>query len=377
LCNPVQLPLAAADANHLAQLIPSLHIFTSRALPRIPTTDQWRVHVCPSIATLRSTFHDWYRPQASDTVWFTVSSHGYTGGAGAGGTARNESDGSNEYLVWNGTERLLDDELRDLIVTPCPVSATLLGCIDSCSSGTMLDLPYQWHYDVQAQTTRRSGTIEYTPSKSNCRTIIWSACTDRQSSSDDLSQLGFGGSLMSAMLDQPVVLACLQQGSSSDSKNLVDCWADVSVVASIGNRLSMLRQTFTIQTTTPTLSSGTTSTSSSFTFSSPSFSTSSLTSSFPFSSPSFSISSSTSSSTSLSSSTFVPPAGLSAPALEPSAVSLPQPQMPAWAIVVGIVVILVLAVTVVWWHSRKRLQDDKSHMTEETCVSGHDTTCKA
>ncbi|CAA7261280.1 unnamed protein product [Cyclocybe aegerita] len=58
-----------------------------------------------------------------------------------------EEDGMNEFLDISENERILDDELRELMVEKLPHGTSLTAVFDSCHSGTLLDLP---HYHCNA-----------------------------------------------------------------------------------------------------------------------------------------------------------------------------------------------------------------------------------
>ncbi|KAJ3508177.1 hypothetical protein NLJ89_g5897 [Agrocybe chaxingu] len=58
-----------------------------------------------------------------------------------------EEDGMNEFLDISENEKILDDELRELMVDKLPPGASLTAVFDSCHSGTLLDLP---HYHCNA-----------------------------------------------------------------------------------------------------------------------------------------------------------------------------------------------------------------------------------
>ncbi|PHT35835.1 Metacaspase-1 [Capsicum baccatum] len=86
---------------------------------------RWHVHGC----------------QPGDSLVFHYSGHGTR--------VRNqdgeEIDGHDESLCpvdYETEGRILDDEISNTIVRPLPRGATLHGIIDTCFSGTFLDLPF-------------------------------------------------------------------------------------------------------------------------------------------------------------------------------------------------------------------------------------------
>jgi hypothetical protein len=118
-----------------------------------------------------------------------LSSHGYSG---LPDHRQSESDGKNEYIRVHG-QTVTDDELHDNLVQTIQHNVTLYAIVDTCSSGTMLDLPY---------SMSTAGVVE--ENKWSCPGSIycWSACGDRQSDPDDLSsRYGYSGGLSSVILD--------------------------------------------------------------------------------------------------------------------------------------------------------------------------------
>jgi len=53
-----------------------------------------------------------------------------------------EEDGQDEVIVTSDIQRIVDNELNDILVKPLPNDTFLLAVFDTCHSGTMLDLPH-------------------------------------------------------------------------------------------------------------------------------------------------------------------------------------------------------------------------------------------
>ncbi|KAI9438818.1 caspase domain-containing protein [Lactarius indigo] len=53
-----------------------------------------------------------------------------------------EEDGQDEVIVTSDLERIIDNELHEILVKPLPAGCFLLSVFDTCHSGTMLDLPH-------------------------------------------------------------------------------------------------------------------------------------------------------------------------------------------------------------------------------------------
>lgn len=129
-------------------------------------------------------------------VHHTSSFNGTSGGGGKVGAEEcKEDSGCDESIHLNG-EIIIDDELHNAIVSPLKSPGiSLLTLVDTCHSGTMLDLPF-WTIDMQHSVV--DGKVD--PS---CLSTIYSisACSDSESSMDDVSMFGFDGGLIAAFLD--------------------------------------------------------------------------------------------------------------------------------------------------------------------------------
>ncbi|XP_075502580.1 metacaspase-1-like [Primulina tabacum] len=123
--------------------------------------------------------------QPGDSLVFHYSGHGsqkrnYTG---------NEVDGFDETLCPLDFEThgmIVDDEINATIVRPLPSGVKLHAIIDSCHSGTMLDLPYLCRMDrtgryVWEDHRPRTSTWKGT---SGGEVISFSGCDDDQTSAD-------------------------------------------------------------------------------------------------------------------------------------------------------------------------------------------------
>lgn len=54
----------------------------------------------------------------------------------------NEEDFLDEYLITIDDEIIIDNELNDILVKPLPAGSSLFALLDTCHSGTLLDLPH-------------------------------------------------------------------------------------------------------------------------------------------------------------------------------------------------------------------------------------------
>ena len=114
--------------------------------------------------------------QSGDLLFFLYSGHGsYI-------LDRNgdETDGYDELIVACDLQSVLDDELKSLIQTHLKTGVTLFAMIDSCFSGSMLDLKYQYmdslNYDKYTENAKQLET--------QGNVFMVSGCTDQQTSAD-------------------------------------------------------------------------------------------------------------------------------------------------------------------------------------------------
>ncbi|KAH9005350.1 caspase domain-containing protein [Lactarius deliciosus] len=82
----------------------------------------------------------------------------------------NEEDFQDEYLITIDDDIVVDNELNDILVKPLPAGSSLFALLDTCHSGTLLDLP---HYHCNSV---------YVPwrSKGKRRTNSWQNVTVRR-----------------------------------------------------------------------------------------------------------------------------------------------------------------------------------------------------
>lgn len=91
-----------------------------------------------------------------------------------------ETDGCDELIVSCDLKSVLDDELKSLIQTHLKADVTLFALFDSCFSGSVLDLKYQFMDSLNYEKfTENSKQLE-TPGN----VIMISGCTDNQTSAD-------------------------------------------------------------------------------------------------------------------------------------------------------------------------------------------------
>lgn len=111
-----------------------------------------------------------------DMLFFYFSGHGsYTYD-----TNGDESDRKDEMIISSDLKGVLDDELKTILSNNMKEGVTIVGLFDSCHSGTMFDLKYNYlnseNYDKYTENERVS----------ECRgnVLMISGCMDSQTSSE-------------------------------------------------------------------------------------------------------------------------------------------------------------------------------------------------
>jgi hypothetical protein len=116
--------------------------------------------------------------QSGDILFFYFSGHGsYTFDRNG-----DETDGRDEMIVSSDLQGVLDDELKSILSNHMKREVTIVGLFDSCHSGTMFDLKFNYldsnNYDKYTENVRVS--------ECNGNVIMISGCMDAQTSAEAL-----------------------------------------------------------------------------------------------------------------------------------------------------------------------------------------------
>lgn len=147
--------------------------------------------------------------------FLSLGSHGNTG---LTSTDKSESDGKDEYVHMFGRV-IRDNELKDLFLMPLQKDVDVFVLTDTCSSGTMWDLPL-WT-DARGGIHRENQL--WTSKGDNMPNILSiSGCDDRGTSMDDYGHFGYSGGLVASLADFLVEEAtCLEDTSGGGIRRLV------------------------------------------------------------------------------------------------------------------------------------------------------------
>jgi hypothetical protein len=130
---------------------------------------------------------------AGDVLYFMFSGHGTT----QIDANNNEATGKDQLILPVDLLPIVDDDLKIMINQYLQKDVTLIALFDSCYSGTVLDLKYQYldslNYD--------EATINNKENQTNGQVFMISGCTDRQTSADAYINTKYNGALTRSYLE--------------------------------------------------------------------------------------------------------------------------------------------------------------------------------
>jgi hypothetical protein len=151
--------------------------------------------------------------QAGDLLLLFFSGHG----SYALDKNGDEQDRYDELIVSSDLKGISDDELKLIIQQNLKQDVTLFALFDSCFSGTVLDLRYQYldslNYDKYTENSKEEITVG--------NVFMISGCTDEQTSSDAVFNNKANGAMTWALLQS------LNQNPSSSWSELVKSMRDI------------------------------------------------------------------------------------------------------------------------------------------------------
>jgi hypothetical protein len=130
---------------------------------------------------------------AGDVLIFQYSGHG----SYKRDTNRDETDGYDEAIVSRDMKYILDDEFKSLLVNYLKKDVILFALFDSCHSGTMLDLRYQYMDSLHG-----GADVIYPKNLVTAgKVYMMSGCMDQQTSADAFIQNKAQGAMTWAFLE--------------------------------------------------------------------------------------------------------------------------------------------------------------------------------
>jgi hypothetical protein len=150
---------------------------------------------------------------AGDLLFFIYSGHGsYTLDRNGDETTRYD-----QMIIPLDSNGIIDDELKQIIQTNLKPGVTLFGLFDSCFSGSVLDLRYQYmdslNYDNYTENSKQLET--------QGNVFMISGCTDYQTSSDSVFNNKANGAMTWSLLES------LKQKPNCNWRELVKSMRDL------------------------------------------------------------------------------------------------------------------------------------------------------
>ncbi|KAI7744216.1 hypothetical protein M8C21_019463, partial [Ambrosia artemisiifolia] len=121
--------------------------------------------------------------RSGDSLVFYYAGHG----SHVADVNGDERDGLDEAICpvdYRVSGKILDDELHDILVAPLPHGVTLHSVMDTCFSGTLLDLPFLCRINVEGFYRWEDQIPSHHVSPNGGKAICISACDDHQNSAD-------------------------------------------------------------------------------------------------------------------------------------------------------------------------------------------------
>lgn len=144
---------------------------------------------------------------SGDTLFFLYSGHGTQ----ILDKNNDETDGKDEAIVSLDLQAITDDEIKNMVQTYLKKDVSLFALFDSCFSGTVLDLRYQYldslNYDKNTQNSKEQVTIG--------NVVMISGCTDKQTSADAYINKEYDGAMTWSFITS------LQTNSKPTWRNLI------------------------------------------------------------------------------------------------------------------------------------------------------------
>ena len=220
ICNTNHLSSVILDANKLPPYLmrlgfklENIHLIISNSTDNSKSTNlltkvKYPYKLCTSATHFEELVADVVKKVTSRTSFFIhISSHGNTSGGNnecvMGPDGRIECDG-NEYIPfnWNGrTTIYTDDKLHSMLVQPLPRNAEVMALIDTCHSGTMLDLCSSIITTKQGEKIKAKVVRNLDAKTVQCNVVCFSPTVDRQVTYEDVY---YRGGLMTNMFTDTI-----------------------------------------------------------------------------------------------------------------------------------------------------------------------------
>lgn len=167
------------DVNDLKQMLTTKFNYSDANIVTLTESQATRQNILSQLTTLLQS------SESGDTLFFSFSGHGHY----TRDNSMDEMDGKDELIISVDRYAIVDDELKQIIDSHIKEKVTLFVLVDTCNSGTILDLPYQYFKGEQEM-------IHHSANMDTKGTVICvSGCRDDQLSMDAYLEGDFNGAL--------------------------------------------------------------------------------------------------------------------------------------------------------------------------------------
>jgi len=184
---PYELNGCIDDTNRMKDLLSSHGFNDFKILTDLTVSKPTKVNILNELKSLIM------NAKTGDLLFFYYSGHGsYTYDRN-----RDEIDGKDEMIISSDLQAVLDDELKSILQNHLSREITIVGLFDSCHSGTILDLKYNYldssNYDKYSENDKVS--------ECNGNVIMISGCMDTQTSAEAFIENKAQGALTWSFMD--------------------------------------------------------------------------------------------------------------------------------------------------------------------------------
>lgn len=196
-----QLSGCINDTNNMKELLSSHGFNDFKILTDVTSIKPTKINILNELKNLI------VNAKSGDILFFQFSGHGSWSYDNNG----DETDRRDEMIVSSDLQYILDDELKSVLQNNMKDGVTLIGLFDSCHSGTILDLKYNYldssNYDNYSENNKVSEV---------CGNVIMiSGCMDTQTSADAFINNKSQGALTWSFID------CINKKSNSSWRELL------------------------------------------------------------------------------------------------------------------------------------------------------------
>ena len=187
LNTPYELSGCIDDTNRMKDLLSSHGFNDFKILTDLTSTKPTKNNILNELKNLI------VNAKSGDVLFFYYSGHGsYTYD-----TNNDETDGRDEVLISSDLQAIIDDDIKKILQNHLSREITIIGMFDSCHSGTILDLKYNYldsnNYDKYSENNKVS--------ECQGNVIMISGCMDSQTSTETLIQNKAQGALTWSFID--------------------------------------------------------------------------------------------------------------------------------------------------------------------------------